>query len=147
MAAAPRLSQCVGPTPTIACNEADTFPRRHNGWARIARQSAHAIGAIRCRYRTRTNLLSSGRARGSRLVQRQPCAPEQRIRRTLQGTDHRTDPPPLYQPATAARLPHATGALQDVGVVLRAADRHHAPELGELDRADADGQGRRRAHA
>jgi hypothetical protein len=89
----------------------------------------------------------SRRATGSRLVQRQPCAPEQGIRRMLQGTDHRTDPPTLYQPATAARLPHATGALQDVGKVLRAANRHHAAKFGEFDRADAGGQGRRRAHA
>jgi hypothetical protein len=83
----------------------------------------------------------------SRLIQREPCAPEQRICRTLQGTDHRTDSPTLYQPATAAKLPHATGALQDVDVILRAADRHHASDLSELDRADASGQGRRRAHA
>ena len=49
---------------------------------------------------------------------------------------------PGHQPATAARLPHAAGALQDVGEVLRAADRHHASEFGEFDRADAGGQGR-----
>jgi hypothetical protein len=82
-----------------------------------------------------------------RLVQRQPRAPEQRIHRTLQRTDHRTDLPTLYQPATGARLSHAAGALQDVGVVLRAADRHHGSKFGELDRSDASGQGRRRAHA
>jgi hypothetical protein len=52
---------------------------------------------------------------------------------------------PGHQPATATRLPHAAGALQDVGEVLRATDRDHAPEFGELDRADAGWQGRGRA--
>jgi hypothetical protein len=43
------------------------------------------------------------------------------------------------------KLPHAAGALQDVSEVLRAADRHHASEFGEFERADAGGQGRERA--
>jgi hypothetical protein len=34
---------------------------------------------------------------------------------------------------------------KDVGRVLRATDRPYAPELGEFDRADAEGQGRGRA--
>ena len=77
----------------------------------------------------------------ARSVQRHPRLSEERIGFPLQRTDHRSDAMPGHQPATATRLPHAAGALQDVSEVLRATDRHHAPEFGELDRADAGGQG------
>ena len=43
------------------------------------------------------------------------------------------------------QVPTAAVALQDVGEILRATDRHHAPEFGELDRVDAGGQGEGRA--
>jgi hypothetical protein len=66
----------------------------------------------------------------ARSIQRHPSLPEQRVSFSLQRADYRPDAVPGHQPATAARLPHAAGALQDVGEVLRAADRHHASELG-----------------
>jgi hypothetical protein len=81
-----------------------------------------------------------------RSVQRHPRLPEQRVGFPLQRADHRPDTVPGYQPAPRAGLPHAAGTLQDVGEVLRTPDRHHASEFGEFDRADAGGQGRRRAH-
>jgi hypothetical protein len=84
-------------------------------------------------------------AGGARSVQRHPRLPEQWIGFPLQRTNHRSDAMPGHQPATATRLPHAAGALQDVGEVLRATDRDHAPEFGELDRAYAGWQGRGRA--
>ena len=37
--------------------------------------------------------------------------------------------------------PHAAGPLEDRDKILRAAVRHHAIKIGELDRADASGQG------
>jgi hypothetical protein len=40
-----------------------------------------------------------------------------------------------------SRFPHAAGPLEDRDKILRAADRHHAIKIGELDRADASGQG------
>jgi hypothetical protein len=67
---------------------------------------------------------------------------EQRISFPLQRADHRPDAMPGHQPAAGARLPHTAGTPQDMGELLRATDRHHVPELGELDWADADGQGR-----
>jgi hypothetical protein len=49
------------------------------------------------------------------------------------------------------KIPYAgflflSAAQADVGEVLRATDRDHASELGELGRADAGGEGKRRAH-
>ena len=45
-----------------------------------------------------------------------------------------------------SRFPHAAGPLEDRDKILRAADRHHAIKIGELDRADASGQGGGRKH-
>jgi len=77
----------------------------------------------------------------ARSIQRHPSLPEQRVSFSLQRADYRPDAVPGHQPATAARLPHAAGAPQDVGEVLRAVDRYHASEFGEFDRADAGRQG------
>jgi hypothetical protein len=66
-----------------------------------------------------------------------PACRKQRIGFLFQRAAYRPDAVPGHQPATATRLPHAAGALQNAGEVLWAADRHHAPEIGELDRADA----------
>jgi hypothetical protein len=79
---------------------------------------------------------------GSRLVQRQPRAPEQGIRRTLQGTDDRTDRPIRRRSTTHRRLP-GSHTPPDVGEVLRAADRNHASEFGEFDRPMREGRGGR----
>jgi hypothetical protein len=71
---------------------------------------------------------------------------EQRIRRPFERPDHRADAPALDQPATGARLPHATGAPQDMGELSWTTHRDHATELAELGRADTRGQGRGRRH-
>ena len=75
-------------------------------------------------------------------IHRHPCLPEQRIGCPFERPDHRPNASTLDQPATRARLPDAAGALHDVRQFPRAADRHHASELGELNWADAGGQGR-----
>ena len=68
----------------------------------------------------------------ARSIQRHPSLPEQRVSFSLQRAEYRPDAVPGHQPATAARLPHAAGAPQDVGEVLRAVDRYHASEFGRI---------------
>jgi hypothetical protein len=66
-----------------------------------------------------------------------PPKPEQRISVAPERPDHRPDPPPLDEPAVAARLPLPAGLAHERGEIERAADGDPAAKLAELARADA----------
>ena len=95
-------------------------------------------------------LYAAGRASGNsarRVVRQRPgCLiqhysrlPEQRICGALKCTDHRTNAPPLDQPALAAGFPLRARLAHHTVELMRTADRDQGTELSELTGADLPG--------
>ena len=99
----------------LACNHASSAaPRFHHPDARCAR----GINPVRGTHQTFRSPDGIDPQRSA--IQRYARPPEQRIGRRLERPDHRPNAATLDQLATRARLPDATGTLDDVRQFPRA---------------------------